>query len=108
MHLAEQCVTREALLVHPGDQAIKDTAVGTGEHLRLAIGDETIDLTCLPGCHRMKTHGGWLLQQAIHLSGQASSLFTESHLNDVMLHLGITQVHGYERLEIDVLVTAHL
>jgi hypothetical protein len=40
--------------------------------------------------------------------GQCGSLFTERHLKSVLLHLGSTQVHGHERLEIGVLVTAEL
>ena len=104
MHLPEQFVPSKSLLVHPGDQAIKDTVIGAGEHLCLPIRDEEIDFTCCPRCHRMKTHGCWLLQQLIHLLGECSGFFTESRLNGVMFHLGITQVHSHERLEIDALV----
>src|SRR5713101_4197829 len=83
MHLPEQLVPSESLLVPPGDQALKDTVIGAGKHLCLTIGDEEIDLTCCPRCHRMKTHGGWLLQQVIHLLGQSGGLFPERCLNGV-------------------------
>jgi hypothetical protein len=104
MHLPEQFVPSKSLLVHPGDQAIKDTVIGAGKHLCLTIGDEEIDFTCCQSYHHMKTHGCWLLQQVIHLLGQCRGFFTESRLNGGVLHLGITQVQSHERLEIGALV----
>ena len=55
VHAREQLVSAQAFLPHPGEQAIKDTTIGAGKHLRLPKGEQEVELTGRQVLHEHET-----------------------------------------------------
>ena len=87
VYFGEELISGQTFLPHPGQQALKDTIVGTGKQLRLSIGEQRYSSRAAK-CSTMKTYGRWLLKQVIDLSHQDGGFLRQGIRNGVMLSAG--------------------
>src|SRR5262245_59451697 len=90
LDLREELISRQPFAAHLGEEAVKHTEVGAREHVRVAVGDEHIQLACRPVLDRLKPHGWWAFKEAIEALSQGQQLFLQRRFHGA---LGATMIY---------------
>src|SRR6266545_1584026 len=108
MDLHEELIPGQPFVAHRGEEPVKHAEVGTREDVRVAVGDEHVQLACRPVLYCLKPDGCWAFKEAIDALSQRQQLFLQRRFYGALVATTIRQFHVHQRPEVGVVLTAEM
>src|SRR6266511_998307 len=89
MDLHEELIPGQPFVAHRGEEPVKHAKVGTREDVRVAVGDEHVQLTCREVLYRLKPDGCRAFKEAINELNQRQQLFLQRRFHGAIFTMTI-------------------